>query len=54
MSEMNKAEFNSVTAEMLKVISDYDSATGFQGAYNIRQDSQCAGRRSSENITITS
>ena len=43
-----------VTAEMLKVISDYDSVTGFQGAYNIRQDSMCAGRKNSENITIES
>ena len=38
MAEMNDS-FNEVTAEMLKVISDYDSVTGFQGAYNIRQDS---------------
>ena len=54
MSDKNTAEFNEITAEMLRVISDYDSTTGFQGAYNIRQDSQCAGRKSSENITITS
>lgn len=43
MSDKNKAEFNEITAEMLRVISDYDSTTGFQGAYNIRQNSQCAG-----------
>ena len=53
MAEM-KDSFNEVTAEMLKVISDYDSVTGFQGAYNIRQDSMCAGRKNSENITIES
>ena len=53
MAEMNDS-FNEVTAEMLKVISDYDSVTGFQGAYNIRQDSMCAGRKNSENITIES
>lgn len=53
MSDAQKEAFNSITAEMLKVISDYDSTTGFKGAYNIRQDSECAGRRSSENITIT-
>lgn len=47
MAEMNDS-FNEVTAEMLKVISDYDSVTGFQGAYNIRQDSMCAGRKNSE------
>ena len=28
--------------------------SGFAGAYNIREDSKCAGRRSSENITIES
>lgn len=53
MAEM-KDNFNEVTAEMLKVISDYDSVTGFQGAYNIRQDSTCAGRKNSANITIDS
>ena len=29
MSDKNKAEFNEITAEMLRVISDYDSTTGF-------------------------
>lgn len=52
MSGIMDGNFNSITEEMLKVISDYDSVTGFKGAYNIREDSQCAGRRSSENITI--
>lgn len=52
MSGIMDGNFNSITEEMLKVISDYDSVTGFRGAYNIREDSQCAGRRSSENITI--
>ena len=46
--------FNGTTAEMLKIISDYDEVSGFAGAYNIREDSKCAGRRSSENITIES
>lgn len=45
--------FNDITAGMLKIISDYDITTGFKGAYNIREDSSCAGRRSSENITIS-
>lgn len=54
MSGIMDGNFNSITEEMLKVISDYDSVTGFRGAYNIREDSQCAGRRSSENITIDS
>ncbi|MDE6727550.1 MAG: SufD family Fe-S cluster assembly protein [Oscillospiraceae bacterium] len=46
--------FNGITGDLLKVISDYDPAAGFKGAYNIREDSQCAGRQSSENITISS
>lgn len=52
MSDLQEMNFNSVTEEMLKVISDYDSVSGFKGAYNIREDSQCAGRKSSANITI--
>ena len=54
MSDLMNVNFNGITGELLKVISDYDPATGFKGAYNIREDSQCAGRQSSENITITS
>ncbi len=45
--------FNDITAGMLRIISDYDITEGFKGAYNIREDSACAGRRSSENITIS-
>lgn len=54
MSDEKDMSINSVTAEMLKVISDYDGVTEFKGAYNIRQDSICAGRKSSENIIIES
>ena len=54
MSDLMNVNFNGITGELLKVISDYDPSTGFKGAYNIREDSQCAGRQSSENITITS
>lgn len=54
MSDLMNVNFNGITGELLKVISDYDPATGFKGAYNIREDSQCAGRQSSENISITS
>lgn len=43
---------NSVTEELLKIISDYNGE--FKGAYNIREDSMCAGRKSSENIIIES
>ncbi len=49
---MMENSFNDITAGMLKIISDYDIDTGFKGAYNIREDSACAGRQSSENITI--
>ena len=52
MSDLMNVNFNDITGEMLKVISDYDAETGFKGAYNIREDSKCAGRQSSENITI--
>lgn len=54
MSDLMNVNFNGITGDLLKVISDYDPSTGFKGAYNIREDSQCAGRQSSENITITS
>lgn len=35
---------------LLKTVAGYDG--GFKGAYNIRQDTECAGRRSSDNIKI--
>lgn len=54
MSDLMNVNFNGITGEMLKIISDYDPETGFKGAYNIREDSECAGRQSSENITINS
>ncbi|MDE7193888.1 MAG: SufD family Fe-S cluster assembly protein [Oscillospiraceae bacterium] len=50
--ELPEFGFNSISADMLKVISDYDGISGFKGAYNIREDGQCAGRMSSENIEI--
>lgn len=42
---------NKITDELLKIITSVKDGT-FKGAYNIREDGQCAGRRSSENITI--
>ncbi|MGI6029452.1 MAG: SufB/SufD family protein [Candidatus Heteroscillospira sp.] len=42
---------NNITDELLKIISSVKDGT-FKGAYNIREDGQCAGRRSSENISI--
>ena len=37
---------------MLGLVSDWKGA--FPGAFNIREDGECAGRRSTENIEITS
>ena len=54
MSDLMNLNFNDITGEMLKVISDFDAEKGFVGAYNIREDTQCAGRQNSTNITITS
>lgn len=53
MSDIMDVNFNSITGDLLKVISDYDGVE-FKGAYNIRQDSECAGRKSSENVSIES
>lgn len=54
MSDLMDVNFNNITGDMLKIISDFDPKAGFKGAYNIREDSKCAGRQSSENITINS
>lgn len=43
---------NNITDELLKIVSDFKGE--FKGAYNIREDGQCAGRQSSENIKIES
>lgn len=41
-----------ITEELLRMISDFKGS--FQGAFNIREDGECAGRSSSKNIVITS
>lgn len=41
-----------ITMDMLREISDWDGK--FKGAYNIRENGQCAGRVSSKNIRIES
>ena len=46
----NSAE--KITNELLNIISEGDNK--FKGAYNLRVDGTCAGRQSSENISITS
>ena len=43
---------NSVTKNILELVSDFKGT--FNGAYNIRENGQCAGRMSSENIKIES
>lgn len=45
-------EMNDITKQLLEMISDYNGE--FNGAYNIREDGQCAARQSSENIKIES
>lgn len=42
---------NHITEQLLGLISDFKGS--FQGAFNIREDGQCAGRQSSEHIRIT-
>lgn len=41
---------NSITENLLGIVSEWDG--GYKGAYNIREDSGCAGRQSTENIKI--
>lgn len=41
---------NEITSKLLSVVSDWDG--GFKGAFNIRENSGCAARQSSENIRI--
>lgn len=43
---------NDVTKKILEVVSDFTGT--FKGAYNIRENGQCAGRQSSKNIKIES
>jgi Fe-S cluster assembly scaffold protein SufB len=46
-------QINPITEELLSIVSGYEGKE-FDGAYNIRQDTQCAGRKSTKNIKITS
>lgn len=43
---------NRITDELLRIVSDFKGT--FTGAYNIREDGACAGRRSTEHIRIDS
>lgn len=42
---------DSITEKLLGIVSDWKGAS-FKGAYNIRENSGCAGRQSSKNIKI--
>ena len=43
---------NQITEELLKIVSDFQGA--FQGAYNVRENGECAGRQSTDHIIIES
>lgn len=43
---------NDITKKLLSEVSDFKGE--FKGAYNIRENGECAGRQSSENIVIES
>ena len=43
---------NKITESLLRVVSEFGGT--FKGAYNVREDGECAGRQSSENIKIES
>ena len=43
---------NKITDELLRMVSGFSGA--FKGAFNIRENGECAGRQSSENIHIDS
>lgn len=45
-------DMNKIAEKMLGIVSDWAGA--FAGAFNIRQDGECAGRRSTAHIKITS
>ena len=46
-------EMKKTTQELLKEVSDWDE-NALKGAYNIREDSGCAARKSTKNIKIES
>lgn len=43
---------NNITDELLRIVSDFKGV--FTGAYNIRENGQCAGRQSTKNVKIES
>ena len=46
---------NFISGDLIKTVSDFSDLSEIEGsAYNIREDGQCAGRQSTENILIES
>ena len=46
---------NLIAKNLIKVVSEFEDLPDIEGsAYNIREDGQCAGRKSTENIRIDS
>lgn len=46
---------NFISSDLIKTVSDFGDLSEIEGsAYNIREDGQCAGRKSTENIIIES
>ena len=45
---------NETTREFLKIVSDIQGNELETAAFNIREDSQCSGRQSTQNIKIDS
>lgn len=41
---------NNITEKMLKIIADYDGLE--KASYNIREDGECVGRKSTKNVSI--
>ena len=52
MSDIAEKNIDKNTQELLKIVSDWEGK--FEGAFNIRSNGGCLGRRSSENIKIES
>ena len=52
LKERRKCIVNKITDELLKIVSDFTGE--FKGAFNIRENGECAGRQSSKNIQIES
>ena len=52
MSDIAEKTIDKNTADLLKMVADFEGK--FSGAFNIRSNGGCLGRKSSENIKIES